>query len=348
MEAGRSLATIAEVSELVPIVGAERIVLARFVDREWEVIVGKDIVSVGTKGVYFEPDSFLPERAEYEELRKSCFRTSCDYKTGFYVRTIRMRGVYSQGYFKELSALPQADAFADLELHTDVTQELGVIQWPNTMDDLDGSGNSRRQFPSYIPKTSLKRVENVKKLYKAAVEAGQKFMVTEKLDGTSCTVFIDASGEYHVCSRNFDTTGSADIYNQVAKYSGLEEKLRSFNRPIVLQGEIIGPKVQKNNYALARPELFVFNVWDLATLERLDLAQSAAQLGLQTVPILAKDYQLPSGVGSLRSMAEDSASLLNNGKSLKEGLVVTAWPLEPGQVDLSFKVISRKYLAKEK
>lgn len=349
MDTSRSLATIAEISELVPIVGADRIVLAKFVDREWEVIVAKDTVVAGTRGIYFEPDSFLPERPEFEELRKSCFRTSCDYRSGFYVRTIRMRGVYSQGYFQALSTLAQGDAFASLELHADVTEQLGVVQWPNTMDDADGDRNDvRRQFPSYIPKTGLKRIENVKKYYNAAIEEGQKFMMTEKLDGTSCTVFLDSKGEYHVCSRNFDVTGATDLYNQISTYLNLEEKLRAFDRPLIVQGEIIGPKVQNNNYKLTKPEFRVFNIWDLASLARLDLVETATQLGLQTVPILARDFSLPKRMGELREHAEAEPSKLNNGKSIREGLVISTWPLEAGKGEFAFKVISRKYLAKEK
>lgn len=345
MEQGtlRQLATIAQVSELIPIKGADRIVLARFVEREWEVIVGKDVVSVGTLGVYYEPDSFLPVREEYEELRKSCFRTGAvEGQSGFYVRTIKMRGVYSQGYFKPLTDLPQSQELAQLALHMDVTELLGVTQWPETMDDEPGQSNFK-PFPNYLPKTTLKRVENITKIYQTQVEKSQTFILTEKLDGTSCTVFLNKKGEFHVCSRNFDVTGNDDVYNQIAKAYSLKSVLETYGKPLAIQGEIIGPKIQKNHYELKTLAFRVFRFWDLDLQCPLPLVETAKQLGLETVPILVQNFILPAKPGLLRNQVEEGCSALANGK-IREGFVLSAWPFDESQT--SFKVISRKYLSK--
>lgn len=100
----RKLATIAQIKSFSPIPGADRIQLAQLVDREWEVIVTKDY-QVAQIGVYFEPDSFLPELPEYEDLRARCFK-KLDGRGGFRLRTIKMRGVYSQGFFLPMDKLP--------------------------------------------------------------------------------------------------------------------------------------------------------------------------------------------------------------------------------------------------
>ena len=81
----RHLATIREVSEIRPIEGRDRIVLAT-VDG-WHVIVTKDDFHVGTKCVYIEIDSVLPEKPEFEFLRTKKFR----------IRTMKMAGVISHG-----------------------------------------------------------------------------------------------------------------------------------------------------------------------------------------------------------------------------------------------------------
>ena len=65
----RKLATIRTITDIQPIEGKDRIVLA-FVDG-WSVIVKKDEYSIGDKTIFCEIDSVLPHKEEFEFLAKN-------------------------------------------------------------------------------------------------------------------------------------------------------------------------------------------------------------------------------------------------------------------------------------
>jgi hypothetical protein len=65
----RKLASIREIKEIVPIEGADAIEVA--VVDGWKVVTKKGEFKPGDLCVYFEIDSFLPIREEFEFLRKS-------------------------------------------------------------------------------------------------------------------------------------------------------------------------------------------------------------------------------------------------------------------------------------
>ena len=95
MELKRKLATIREISKLSPIEGADLIELAHI--DGWQCVVKKGDFKAGQYCVYFEIDSFLPIREEFEFLRKSCYKKLADGREGFRLKTIRLKGQLSQG-----------------------------------------------------------------------------------------------------------------------------------------------------------------------------------------------------------------------------------------------------------
>ena len=115
----RKLASIKEVSDLIPIEGRDRIELA-IIDG-WQVIVKKGEFSCGDKCVYIEIDSVLPEKPEFEFLRSK----------GFRIRTMKMAGVISQGICFPLSILPEGE----YGLEQDVSDIIGIKQYEKTIDD---------------------------------------------------------------------------------------------------------------------------------------------------------------------------------------------------------------------
>lgn len=110
----RKLATIREISNIRPIEGADKIVVAQ-VDG-WECVVQKDEFQIGQHIVYIEVDSIVPERPEFEFLRPRKFR----------VRTIKLRGQVSQGLVLPLSILPNGTG---CDLGDDVTDALGIKKY---------------------------------------------------------------------------------------------------------------------------------------------------------------------------------------------------------------------------
>lgn len=109
--AQRALAHVEKIIDIQPIEGADNIEVATILG--WKVVIAKkDGFKIGDKVVYIEIDSKVPERPEFEFLRDRKFR----------VRTIRLRGQYSQGLIMPLSILPGVS----YEEGQDVTQELGI------------------------------------------------------------------------------------------------------------------------------------------------------------------------------------------------------------------------------
>ena len=103
---------------------------------------------------------------------------------------------------------------------------------------------------------------------------GIPFEVSEKLDGTSSTYTLRKKGknkfEFLVCSRNVVQATpdrkcfyETNVYWEMAKKYNIEEALKSLigdNEWITLQGETIGPDIQKNKYELKERELRCFNL----------------------------------------------------------------------------------------
>ncbi len=70
----RKLASIQKVWKVEPIEGAERIELAHVLG--WQCVVNKEQFQDMDTAVYFEIDSYLPIRPEFEFLRKSCYKNT--------------------------------------------------------------------------------------------------------------------------------------------------------------------------------------------------------------------------------------------------------------------------------
>ena len=90
--------------------------------------------NVGDLCVYCEIDSLLPEKPEFEFLRKNNFR----------IRTLRLRGAISQGICFPLSILPEG---IEVKEEMDVTDLLGIIKYdppePACLGDLFFVPNNR-------------------------------------------------------------------------------------------------------------------------------------------------------------------------------------------------------------
>lgn len=70
----RKLASIQRVWKIEPIEGADRIELAHVLG--WQCVVNKDQFQPEDTAVYFEIDSFLPIRPEFEFMRNSSYAAS--------------------------------------------------------------------------------------------------------------------------------------------------------------------------------------------------------------------------------------------------------------------------------
>ena len=251
----RKLASVQRIYKIEPIEGADRIELAHVLG--WQCVVNKDQFQPGDLGVYFEIDSFLPIRPEFEFLRSSSY-TKTDLGEGFKLRTQKFRGRLSQGLLLPLSQFPELPA----ELGIDVTDILGVRKWEIEERATTG-GTVIGALPYDIPHTDETRVQAEPELIKAF--AGLEYYISTKMDGSSHSIGIDKNG-FHVCGHNFEykDDGTSSFYNLVKK-RGYREKLEAFIKDndlktITIQGELCAPGIQQNRLRLKAPEWYVFTV----------------------------------------------------------------------------------------
>lgn len=330
----RKLVTVKEIKEIKPIDGADRIELA-IIDG-WQSIIKKGEFKVGEMVLYAEIDSFLPIKEEYEFLRKSSYKKMGD-KEGFRLRTMKLKGTLSQGLILPMSVLPKGE----YKIGDDVTEILGVTKYePPIPAQLSGTVKGR--FPSFVKKTNEERIQNFSNEYSEF--KNHKFFVTEKLDGTSFTSYF-RDGEFGVCSRNLDLKRDKEqTHWKVAIENDLEDKLRELGRNLAIQGEIIGEGIQKNRYGLSGHKLFVFNIFDIDNFEYVSKSEKMElieKLGLESVPVIEVETNLPETVDDILSIAEGKSVL--NSKTEREGLV---WVSTDSDNRISFKTISNKFLLK--
>lgn len=338
----RKMATIRKIDALNPIMGADAIEAATI--GGWKVVVKKGEFSVGDLAVYCEIDSWIPtelapflskgkEPREYEGIK------------GERLRTVKLRGQLSQGLLLPLG-IGVYDTNAILEEGDDVSELLGIVKWELPMN-AQLAGMARGNFPSVIPKTDQERVQNLVGEILAAAQAGTQFEITEKLEGSSMTVYL-IEGEFGVCSRNLDlkeTEGNA--FWATARRDGIEAEMRGIadHGDFAIQGELIGPGIQGNIYKLTQPEFRVFDVYNIQAGEYLkpaDRRALIAGMGLMHVPFISVDKDL--GVGSVEEILQwaEDISLLNPTVQ-REGIV-----FKEVNGGMTFKAISNKYLLGEK
>lgn len=341
----RKMATIRKIDELRPIEGADAIECA--VIGGWTAVVKKGEYNVGQLAVYLEIDSWVPT-ALAPFLSKGKEPREYNGVKGERLRTVKLRGQLSQGLLLPINVLAvKTDSgnylgdWDQFEGH-DVSERLGIQKWEMPMN-AQLAGMARGNFPSEIPKTDQERVQNMKLEIAHAVANGLQFEVTEKLEGSSMTVYL-IRGEFGVCSRNLDLKETEDnTFWQVARRDGIEEKMRAVptGSDFAIQGELIGPGIQGNIYNLTQPEFRVFDVYNISggvymnPAPRRELIKS---MGLLHVPVIWNTWEL-SEVDAILAQAEGRSWL--NGNQEREGIVYKQ--VEGG---MTFKAISNKYLLK--
>jgi RNA ligase (TIGR02306 family) len=359
----RKLASIQRIIEIRPIEGADAIEVARV--NNWDVVVKKGEYNLGDLCVYCEIDSFLPVREEFEFLRKSSFKRMGD-QEGFRLKTIRLRGQLSQGLLLPLEVLngeeemvigtmehpwgpqlqlgPYDDAIV-IEEGADVTEVLGIVKYePPIPAEL--SGKIRGNFPSFLRKTDEERVQNLTKYYNEWVAQDLDFYVTEKLDGSSATFYLN-EGQFGVCSRNLDLLETEEnTFWKVARELQIEEKLRATGKNMAIQGELIGEGIQGNPYKIKGQTVRFFNAFDIDSQTYYGLPMFLAtmqhQLELETVPFVTNlTMKLPKTIDEALTFAE-AKSVLNPDFD-REGVVFRTMDRI-----ISFKAISNKFLLNEK
>ena len=337
----RKLATIRQINNLKPIPNADLIEVA--VIDGWEVVVKKGEFNVNDLCVYFEIDSWIPtELAPFLSKGKE----PKEYKgiKGERLKTIKLKGQISQGL-----ALP-IDQYTEMcaSVGDDLTENLNILKWePEIPAQL--AGKLEGNFPYYIPKTDQERIQNYIRNMPLTVN---QWEVTEKLDGSSMTVYrardiakMDGGHRMGVCSRNYELKleDTSNAFVSTALKLQLFDKLHAYNLNVALQGELIGPGIQKNPYELSELKYYIYDIFDIDKQRYYLPAKRQALcsiLQLKHVPVFA-NYETDSRttVSELLTFAEGLSHL--NPRTQREGLV-----FKNVINNESFKAISNAWLLK--
>ncbi|EKD52233.1 MAG: RNA ligase, DRB0094 family [uncultured bacterium] len=325
----RKLASIRKVDGIIPHDNADTLEIAAV--GGWQVVVKKDSFKTGDLACFCEVDSFLPIKPEYEFLRKGCFKKMPDGSEGFRLKTIKLRGVLSQGLLLPLSILPPTVTVGEGD---DVTELLGVTKYEKPIP-AELNGEVLGAMPSFVPKTDEERIQNLD----PSLYAGKTLYATEKLDGTSVTFYLKGgvNGTLGVCGRNWEYKETDNnTYWRAARQYELETKLKLLDGNIALQGELIGHGIQGNYYRLAKIEVYFFTAYDIEAGRRLprpEFVNLIDKLGLKRVPdVEAKTtnyLEEANGMSTLNPTVE------------REGLV-----FRDEENTISLKAVSNLYLLK--
>lgn len=360
----RKIARIVRVDSLTAIRGADLIETAHV--GGWACVVKKGVFKPADLAVYFEIDAFLPQGNPAWDFLVAQRPTVFNGQTGHALRSVRLKKQLSQGLLLPLTDFPQLATRAGqpLPFHQvpwtdeppwfvgeDVSALLGVGKYEHPMSE-DLAKIARGYMPSGVPTTDQERIQNLAEelvLWQQAGEAGHlTWEKTEKLEGESCS-FILLDDEFRVCSRRVDlkpVEGNANW--AVAKALRVEDKLRAYfrDRPVALQGELVGPGLEGNIYRLEKPMFYLYDVFDIGagrTFSPKERRALAHELDILHVPVLSTYETLDASCAMDVLLAKaDGESALRKG-CRREGEVYKA-----NEEPVSFKVVSNAYLMGEK
>lgn len=331
------LATIEEIKQIKPIDGADKIELASI--NGWDIVVKKDEYKKEDICIYvcidtlvdpsFEAFSFLKDKNNSEQWAR--------------IKTIKLKGVFSQGLIISTNYLPKNINF---NIGDDVSSYLPIKKYEK-LDVLVANGTTTHfePFPtSIIPITDE---DNLKTNIKVMEELRNKSVnITLKMDGSSMTV-INKNGQFIVCSRRLILDEGAVMYQYTNK-EHFKNKLENMN--IAIQGEFCGPKINKNQMGLNIYKYYVFTIKNLDTNNYLsydEMVDICKKLSLDYVPLITKMVITNETIDDLQKLANEvTYNLQNNKKVPGEGIVIR--PNQPIYSDnlkkmLSVKIINQNY-----
>jgi RNA ligase (TIGR02306 family) len=350
----RKLASVQRVLEVLPIENADAIELIRI--NGWQCVTKKGEFRSGDLGVYLEIDSIPPDTERFRFLWTPKPKTPDSTDMGliaeplerpakFRIRTMRLRGALSQGLFLPLTSFPEL-AGAGVSEEDDVTALLQIEKYEPPQPA--GMGDWRAAFPAFVPKTDEMRVQSVPNVLDEL--RGKPYAITLKYDGTSATYCVDSrDASFHACGRNQSIHEGANLYWQMARKYDIEAVLRQFPQYAV-QGEIVGPGIQKNRLGLKEVSFFVFNVYDIrgaCYLGHRETREFLSRAGIPMVETIEIGEAFAYEQEDLLTLAEGKYAGTTNER---EGIVIR--PQEEQQSPtlggrLSFKAISNRFLLKD-
>ena len=363
------------IDDIEPMENADTIEVARVTG--WRCVVKKGDFKKGDIALYFECDAALSAHDNrFEFLKERCYKKFNLHGKLFdeciRIRTMKLRGVLSQGL------LMHPEMFCEVrnkQLGEDCSDVLAVRHYDEVAEKFVREtapmkpADQKGSFPSCCPKTDEEHIQNVDDETLRRILLDDKlFEITEKMDGTSCTVGWSKSyrpdDPLFVCSRNFELKDMPSAYWDMVHKLELDKKLEQYwldyGHEIAIQGELTGPGIQNNPDKQQERSFHVFRIWDIETQRWLDPTDRygvCQLLGLNHVPVLEMtdilkfmpmpphepDKWCAEALQELRDNILKYADGKTANGNLREGVVFKAY-----DGSFSFKAVSNNYLLSQK
>lgn len=357
----RKLVTVKEISSVEAHPNADRLDLVTI--GGWQCIAKKGEFTQGSLCVYFEIDSYLPNKPLYEFMGTPKLHQG---KLGHRVKTMKLRGSLSQGLALPIQSVGiKYDVAFDAYMNNlDISEMLEVTKYDTEVTvNFGGKGGARPAggFPRFIRKTDQPRIQNLTQYFTRFKDL--EFEETLKLDGSSMTIYkvedelpwwkkainyfspVFDTVKFGVCSRNVDLKESeTNQFWAMANRLNIRDAL-----PIgyALQGELISPSIQKNHEKVKEDDYYVFDVYDIKLQKYLPSAERDEFVKrldkVKQVPVVNSDiaiFQLCENIEDMQQWVEGES--INPG-TVSEGRVYKCTT----NAELTFKCISNKYLLKK-
>jgi len=290
MENNNSVCYVARINEIKPIEGADNIEQA--VVGGWNCIIQKGQYQVDDLVVVATTDAVIPQ-----ELSDAMNVTNY-LRKGQRVRTVKLRGVYSECLIIPLRYARQSAKYTKLEWDEgkDIMELLGIYKYEPPVRQVQVAGGRKIKYKDNPNFTVYHKFPNIKNVTGIFTEH-DNVQITRKIHGTNarygivkkhklsfwdkCKKFLRLNDEWieyeyvygsHNVEKGSDTQGFYDtnVWREVADKYQIKEKLWEFIKTrspevvgsgIVLYGEIYGPGIQKNyDYGLKELEFAGFDI----------------------------------------------------------------------------------------
>lgn len=330
------LASIEIIKDISVHPNADKLSIAKILG--WQSIVKKDEFKNSDRVVFVVIDTILPNEPWSEFLVN---KEKPD--KPIRLTTVKLRGQYSQGLVLPLSVLPEDKR--DLPDGSDVGEVLGIKKYEKEIP-AQLSGEVLGGFPTHICSSTDEDNGLSNPDLVTEVLNHPELTITQKLDGSSCTVIIEEGKISQVCSRRLSLkeTDQNSFWRAARKINAnyfMEGRT-------VIQGELMGPGIQDNQLELKDVELYVFQILycSLLTENYLyhkyhNMSDMCRTIGVKPVPLVYRN--LSSKEVNLEWLQNTADSQILPNKKPAEGIVVRPSSYVGIGRPLGFKIINRNY-----
>jgi RNA ligase (TIGR02306 family) len=330
----QAIVEIVEVSNLSAIPDSDFLNVAQI--GGYQIVVKKSDFKVGDLGLFISVDSVVPE-----EFLK--FYNLHDKISKGRIRTIRLRGVYSQGLLLPLTHPEIQNA----QVGDEFGEKLGIKKYE---PPVQFKGLDTRPWPDgRLMIYDIESLQNPK--HRNLFAIGEEVIMREKIHGKHMIVAL-IDNKFHVCTRRTSLkepeTITQNEYWYMAYKLELENKLRQISedhegKDVVIRGELFGPRCQFLHYGRKEVDFAAFDIEiGLGTYINDSEFQAVCDTyEIQTAPVLFKG---PFSIEKVEELAEQKSTISLANDDLQEGIVITP-KIETSIPRFGRKIL--KYISKE-